>query len=82
MKKIVFGIGIMVGSIYAIEINAPICDDVGLGSDPNEQHIMQKDCRNYNKAEAEKAYFKTRENKKADVEDIIKFDKKKGEDKK
>ncbi|NPA66450.1 MAG: hypothetical protein GXO11_06170 [Epsilonproteobacteria bacterium] len=79
MKKIVLSISVLMGSIYAIEINAPICNDIGLGSDPNERHIIPQECRNYNEKEAEKAYFKTKEKKKADVEDIIKFDKKEGE---
>ncbi len=55
-----------------ITINGTICDQIV--SEPNTQNIPQE-CRNYNEKEAEKAFFKNKEKKKADVEDIIEFQK-------
>jgi hypothetical protein len=73
MKIVYFLVIILLGGCSNIKVNTTICEEVG--SEPNTQNIP-KECRNYDEKEANKAFFKNEEEKKADVEDIIKFDKK------
>ena len=59
-------------------INGTICDQIN--SEPNTQQIP-KECRKYNEKEAEKAFFNKKKEKesKADVDDVIEFNKKEKE---
>ena len=73
MKKIIFlGIVIFISGCSNFKINSTMCDQIM--SEPNSQNIPTE-CRNYNEKEADKAFFKDKEDKKADVEDIIEFEK-------
>ena len=53
-----------------IEFNATMCDQIA--SDPHA--TMPQECRNYSEKEAEKAFHKTKDEKKVSDQDI-KFDK-------
>ena len=53
-----------------IEFNATMCDQIA--SDPHA--TMPEECRNYSEEEAEKAFNKTKDEKKVSDQDI-KFDK-------
>ena len=53
-----------------IEFNATMCDQIA--SDPHA--TMPQECRNYSEKEAEKAFNKTKDEKKVSDQDI-KFDK-------
>ena len=66
---------VSLGGCNGIQINSTMCDNVGVGSDPASPDGIPQECRNYNEKEADKAFFKDEENKKADVEDIIEFNK-------
>ena len=61
------------GGCSNFTVNGTICDQIL--SDPNTQNIP-KECRKYDEKEADKAFFKTKK-KKADVDDIIEFQKEK-----
>jgi hypothetical protein len=79
MKNIIFiALIATLSSCANFKVNAPICNDIN--NEPNTQNIP-KECRNYNKKEADKAFFKNKEDKKADVDDIIEFNKDKKEEK-
>jgi len=79
MKNIIFIILVASFSSCAnFKINAPICNEIA--NEPNTQNIP-KECRNYNEKEAEKAFFKHKKDKRADVDDIIEFNKDKKEEK-
>ena len=60
------------GGCANFTVNGTICDQIN--SEPNTQQLPQE-CRKYNEKEAEKAFFKDEEKKKADVDDIIEFNK-------
>jgi hypothetical protein len=76
MKKIfILALLASLGGCSNIQINGVICDNVGVGSDPAMQNGVPQECRNYDEKEAEKAFNKEKEQKKADVEDIIEFQK-------
>jgi len=57
-----------------IEFNATMCDEIA--SDPHA--TMPQECRNYSEKEAEKAFNKTKDEKKVSDQDI-KFDKEENE---
>lgn len=73
MKKIVFlALLASFGGCSNFSINAPICDQIQ--QEPNTQNIPQE-CKKYDKKKADAAYDKKKEQQKADVEDIIEFQK-------
>lgn len=53
------------------EFNFAICDQ--MANDPNA--IMPKECKNYNKEEADKAFNKTKVKTSSEIEDELKFKK-------
>ena len=59
-------VGIFLSGCSKFTINGTMCDRIA--SEPNA--IMPQECRAYNKEEAQKAFDKTRENKKVSKEDI------------
>jgi len=80
MKKIfVLAIFASLAGCSNIQINGTICDNVGVGSEPVMQNGMPQECLKYDEKEAQKAFDKVKEKKKADVEDIIEFEKGKKE---
>ena len=75
MKKIwLILVIVSFGGCSNFKINSTMCDDIGLGSDRDINQIP-KECRNYNEKEADKAFFKDKEQREADVDDIIEFEK-------
>ena len=73
MKNIfLLGVLVSLSGCNNFTVNGTICDQIQ--SEPNTQNIPQE-CRKYNEKEADKAFFKDKKKKKADVEDIIEFEK-------
>ncbi len=57
-------------------INGTMCDQIQ--SEPNTQNIPVQ-CRKYDEKEAEKAFFNKKQDKNADIDDVIEFQKEKEE---
>lgn len=64
------------GGCANFTVNGTICDQIN--TEPNTQNIPAE-CRKYNKKDADKAFNKKKEDKKADVDSIIEFEKNKKE---
>ena len=60
------------GGCANFTVNGTICDQIN--TEPNTQNIP-KECRKYNEKDADKAFHKDKEDKKADVDSIIEFEK-------
>ena len=74
MKRVVLLVAVLLlGGCSHFTINGTICDQVA--SEPNTQ-ALPKECQKYNEEKANKAFFKEQKKKDADVEDMIKFQKK------
>lgn len=50
-------------------VNSSMCDNVGIGSQRSLEHIT-KECREYNKKDADKAFHKVVQEKKVSDKDI------------
>ncbi len=66
------------GGCANFTLNGTICEEIN--TEPNTQNIP-KECRKYNEKEADKAFHKNKNGKKADVDSIIEFEKNTQEEK-
>ena len=83
MKKILglIFLSFSLSSCANFTINGTICDDIGVGSKDISEQNIPKECKKYDKEKAYKAYDKVNKKEKADIDDIIEFDKDKEDEK-
>jgi len=61
------------GEAKNLQINATICDNIGVGSEPTMQNSFPQECKKYDKKKAQEAYDNHKLKETDNIKDIIKF---------